>query len=116
MVDVAGWGTLAFAGSKSNTLQKVQLMILDNTVCRQQYNGSVLPTHICTYDSRGLGQDSCQYDSGGPVILRQQRMTLLGLISFGRSCGLRYSIGVNTRITAHLGWLWSYTQNDVCVL
>ncbi|XP_065368786.1 venom serine protease [Calliphora vicina] len=115
-VDVAGWGTLSFAGAKSNTLQKIQLMTLENRICQEQYNDTVIPTQICTYDYRGLAQDSCQYDSGGPVILRQQRLYLLGIISYGRSCGQRFGIGINTRITSHLSWIWRYTQNDVCVL
>ncbi|XP_013097967.2 venom serine protease [Stomoxys calcitrans] len=115
-VDVAGWGVLSFAGMKSNTLQKVQLLITENSICQEFYNGSIQQSHICTYDYMGQGQDACQYDSGGPVILRNSRMFLLGLISFGQSCGRRYGIGVNTRITSHLAWLWGYIQNDVCVM
>ncbi|XP_075166584.1 venom serine protease [Haematobia irritans] len=115
-VDVAGWGVLTFAGVKSNTLQKAQLITVENRVCQQQYNGSIQNSHICTYDYRGLGQDACQYDSGGPVIMRNSRLLLLGLISFGQDCGRRYGTGVNTRITSHLPWLWSYVQNDVCLI
>ncbi|TMW46896.1 hypothetical protein DOY81_008023, partial [Sarcophaga bullata] len=115
-VDVAGWGSLSFAGAKSNTLQKVDLMVLDNRICQQQYNDTIMASHICTYDFRGLGQDSCQFDSGGPVINRRGRLTLIGIISYGQSCGQPYGIGINTRITSHLAWLWRYTQNDVCVL
>lgn len=116
-MDVAGWGTLTFAGAKSNTLQKIQLMVLENHTCAREFNSTIIPAHICSYDYQGLAQDSCQYDSGGPVIQRQgQTLTLVGIISFGRSCGQRYGIGVNTRITTHLGWIWSYTQNDVCVI
>lgn len=88
---------------------------MDNRACQQQYNNTLLPTHICTYDYRGLGQDSCQYDSGGPVIFRQQRMYLLGVISFGQTCGTRYAIGVNTRVTSHLNWIYSYVGSTACI-
>uniref|UniRef100_A0A1A9W0W6 Peptidase S1 domain-containing protein n=1 Tax=Glossina brevipalpis TaxID=37001 RepID=A0A1A9W0W6_9MUSC len=115
IVDVVGWGTTSFAGSKSNVLQKVQLMILENHICQQQYNDSIMSSQICTFDYRGLGQDSCQYDSGGPVIYKQTHHILLGIVSYGQSCGRRYAVGVNTRITTHLNWLWTHTQNDVCV-
>ncbi|XP_030369917.1 venom serine protease [Scaptodrosophila lebanonensis] len=115
-VDIAGWGTLGFTAPKSNTLQKATLLTMENRVCEQRYNASIAANQICTYDSRGQGQDSCQYDSGGPVILRQQqRLFLLGVISYGRVCGQRYGIGVNTRITAHLNWLWRYVGGGVCV-
>ncbi|XP_068146202.1 venom serine protease [Drosophila tropicalis] len=115
-VDIAGWGTLGFARPKSNTLQKATLLTLDNASCRRQYNSSIAANQLCTYDSRGEGQDSCQYDSGGPVILRQrERMFLLGVISYGRACGQPFGIGVNTRITSHLNWLWRYVGGSVCV-
>ncbi|XP_073846029.1 venom serine protease [Musca autumnalis] len=116
-VDVAGWGTLSFAGMKSNTLQKAQLATVENRVCQQHYNTTTIQnSHICTYDFMGRSQDTCQYDSGGPVIMRGQRFQLLGLISFGQSCGQRHGMGVNTRITSHLPWLWNYLQGNVCIL
>ncbi|XP_050322935.1 venom serine protease [Bactrocera neohumeralis] len=123
-VDVTGWGTTSFAGPKSNTLQKVELMTVENSACETQFNTTITAAHICTHDYRGLGQDSCQYDSGGPVILRQQqqlsqpsRMYALGVISYGGTCGSRYAVGVNTRITSYLRWIWNYLQNvgGVCV-
>ncbi|XP_037946796.1 venom serine protease-like [Teleopsis dalmanni] len=116
-VNVAGWGTLTFAGSKSNTLQKAELLTMDNRACQIQYNSTILPSQICTYDYSGTGRDSCQYDSGGPVIQKQTRMYLIGIISFGRTCGTRYAVGVNTRITAFLNWIWSYVGgNNICVI
>ncbi|XP_017061292.1 venom serine protease [Drosophila ficusphila] len=115
-VDIAGWGTLGFAASKSNTLQKATLLTMENNACRERLNSSLSASQMCTYDSRGRGQDSCQYDSGGPVILRQRgRMFLLGVISFGRSCGQPFGVGVNTRVTSHLNWMWRYVGGAVCV-
>ncbi|XP_054739112.1 venom serine protease [Anastrepha obliqua] len=117
-VDVTGWGTTSFAGPKSNTLQKIELLTVENRACESQFNTTIIPSQICTYDFRGLGQDSCQYDSGGPVILRQQqqpsqpsRMYALGVISYGGPCGARYAVGVNTRVTTYLRWIWRYVQS-----
>lgn len=107
---------MSFAGIKSNTLQKAQLLTVENYNCQMSYNGTIQNIHLCTYDYYGLGQDSCQYDSGGPVVIRNQPMHLVGIISFGQICGVRFGTGVNTRITYYLGWLWSYVQNYVCVV
>ncbi|KAH8355171.1 hypothetical protein KR093_007552 [Drosophila rubida] len=116
VVDIAGWGTVRFGSAKSNTLQKAQVMTIVNSDCSARYNASIASNQICTYDHTGLGQDSCQYDSGGPVILRQRsRMFLLGVISYGRSCCQSYGVGVNTRISSHLNWLRSYVGGSVCV-
>ncbi|KAL7738142.1 hypothetical protein ACLKA6_006485 [Drosophila palustris] len=116
VVDIAGWGTLSFGSAKSNTLQKAKVMTLVNSDCSARYNTSIAPNQMCTYDHTGLGQDSCQYDSGGPVILRQRsRMFLLGVISYGHYCGQSYGIGVNTRVSAHLNWIRTYVGNSVCV-
>ncbi|EDW60823.2 uncharacterized protein Dvir_GJ20650 [Drosophila virilis] len=115
IVDIAGWGTLGFGFAKSNTLQKAQLMTIVNAECSVRYNGTIAPNQVCTYDHMGLGQDSCQFDSGGPVIQRQRsRMFLLGIISYGRACGQSFGIGVNTRVSAHLNWLWRYLGGSVC--
>ncbi|KAH8299307.1 hypothetical protein KR044_000278 [Drosophila immigrans] len=115
-VDIAGWGVLSFGSAKSNTLQKAQVMTINNSDCSASYNTSIAANQICTFDHTGLGQDSCQFDSGGPVILRQRsRMFLLGVISYGRACGQRYGIGVNTRISSHLNWIRSYVGGSVCM-
>lgn len=116
VVDIAGWGTLRFGSAKSNTLQKAKVMTIVNSECSARYNTSIAPNQVCTYDHTGLGQDSCQYDSGGPVILRQRsRMFLLGVISYGRSCGQSYGVGVNTRISTHLNWIRNYVGGSVCI-
>ncbi|XP_034106687.1 venom serine protease [Drosophila albomicans] len=116
VVDIAGWGTLGFGSAKSNTLQKANVMTIVNSDCSIRYNISIDANQVCTYDHTGQGQDSCQYDSGGPVILRQRnRMFLLGVISYGRSCGQRYGIGVNTRISSHLKWIGDYVGNSMCM-
>ncbi|XP_017836046.1 venom serine protease isoform X1 [Drosophila busckii] len=115
-VDIAGWGTLGFGAAKSNTLQKASLMTIANAQCSANYNVSIAASQICTFDHLGAGRDSCQFDSGGPLIHRQQgRLYLLGVISYGRACGQRYGVGINTRISAYLNWLWNYVNGAVCV-
>lgn len=117
-VDIIGWGTTSFAGPFSDTLQKATVIITDNTACAQTYNDTTIyPSQICTYDYLGTSKDSCQYDSGGPVIRRGLRQYLLGCISFGKFCGQGgYAVGVNTRISSYLTWIFQTTGYSTCVV
>lgn len=117
LVDVMGWGTVFYSGPTSTTLEKITLMIIQNEPCQKAYKnyGEVFPSHICTYDYTGNYRDSCQYDSGGPVILRDVRQFLLGTISYGQHCGMKeYSLGINTRTTFYLDWIYKYMRSEVC--
>ncbi|XP_005178860.2 venom serine protease isoform X1 [Musca domestica] len=117
-VDLVGWGTTSFAGAYSDTLQKTTVIITDNESCAKTYNDTTIyPTQICTYDYTGTSRDSCQYDSGGPVIRRTLRQYILGCISFGKFCGQGgYATGVNTRISSYLTWIYQSTGYSTCVV
>ncbi|XP_017145892.1 venom serine protease [Drosophila miranda] len=118
-VDVIGWGTLFFAGPTSAAMQKINLMVVNNQDCQTEYNdvAEIYPNQMCTYDYSGNARDSCQYDSGGPVILRSSKQFLLGIISFGKSCAANaYPMGVNTRITSHISWIRQKIGNTNCVV
>ncbi|KAH8277565.1 hypothetical protein KR018_001051, partial [Drosophila ironensis] len=118
-VDVIGWGTLFFAGPTAPSLQKINLMVVNNQDCQTEYNGvaTIYAGQMCTYDYSGTSRDSCQYDSGGPVILRKSRQFLVGVISFGMSCaGTSYPMGVNTRITSYVSWIRQKIGNSNCVV
>lgn len=72
---VAGWGRLQEGGKASNVLQELQLPILDNTECKEQYRkqGKLITENqfgdavLCAGYLEG-GKDSCQGDSGGPLM------------------------------------------------
>ncbi|KAL1461559.1 hypothetical protein WDU94_013444, partial [Cyamophila willieti] len=55
-----------------------------------------------------LGQDSCNGDSGGPLIWENpntDRHYLIGVVSYGtEQCGIG-SPGVYTRVTSYLHWI-----------
>ncbi|EDW60824.1 venom serine protease [Drosophila virilis] len=118
-VDVIGWGTTYFAGPTSTTLQKINLMVASNQDCQTDYNGvaTINSGQMCTYDYNGQSRDSCQYDSGGPVIKRLSKQFLVGIISFGKTCAsTAYAMGVNTRVTTYVGWIRQKTAYSNCVV
>lgn len=94
-------------------------MVVNNPDCQTEYNGvaNIYSGQMCTYDYSGTSRDSCQYDSGGPVILRKSKQFLLGVISFGKSCAeTSYPMGVNTRITSYISWIRQKIGNSNCVV
>lgn len=94
-------------------------MVASNSDCQTDYNNYAVINsgQICTYDYLGQKRDSCQYDSGGPVIKRLSRQFLVGIISFGKTCAsASYAMGVNTRVTTYVNWIRQNTGLTTCVV
>lgn len=92
-------------------------MITDNTTCANAYQdiSPIYASQLCTVDYSGSNKDSCQFDSGGPVILTKYRQYLVGVISFGKGCCQEgYAIGINTRITSFLQWIYENSAYSTC--
>ncbi|XP_015596057.1 venom serine protease 34 isoform X2 [Cephus cinctus] len=106
-VQVLGWGTTEFAGATSNTLQEVTLGVTPLASCQRPYP-QVTNNQMCTYAN---GKDTCQFDSGGPVLWQNpssRRLVCAGIISFGGVCASD-TPGVNTRVGAYMNWILSVT-------
>lgn len=72
-------------------------------------NERILGSNICTYTP---GKDTCQFDSGGPLLWMNpsnRRLYLTGIVSFGVGCGSD-NPAVNTRVSSYLDWIVSKTS------
>ncbi|CAH0403062.1 unnamed protein product [Chilo suppressalis] len=112
---ILGWGTLYFGGPKANALRKVDVDVISQNTCR-----NTVPTltsrQICTFTP---GKDSCQDDSGGPLLYTDSATGLLfniGIVSSGQFCATNGQPGVNTRVPALLDWIQSNTPGaNYCI-
>merc|ERR1712136_601637 len=118
---VAGWGWAKQDEMKienpvlANDLQKLEVKRVSNQKCRAVHGD---PEQIAiTEPSQNLcaggeeGKDSCAGDSGGPLMLTQERMsrknhTLVGLVSWGPEfCGQKNLPGIYTDVSFFLEWI-----------
>ncbi|KAG5668748.1 hypothetical protein PVAND_016675 [Polypedilum vanderplanki] len=91
---VAGWGETSFQGRVSNELLDATVFIVDKRVCRKAYGYAITTRMLC---ANGDGKDSCQGDSGAPLI---QNDVQIGVVSWGRDCGLSHYPGVYANVAA----------------
>lgn len=114
---VAGWGRLEEGGRSSNILQQLQINVLDNAVCKEQYRlqGKLISERqfgdaiLCAGNLAG-GQDSCQGDSGGPLVLpifanEQFPIYQIGIVSYGIGCARMNTPGIYTRVQFFVDWI-----------
>ncbi|KAM8962429.1 serine protease 27-like [Pelodytes ibericus] len=117
---VTGWGSIQQGVSlpPPQTLQKVQLPIIDRADCDAMYhvNNPTLASNetlvqwdmICAGYKDG-SKDSCQGDSGGPLACQWDGSWLLaGIVSWGFGCALQNRPGVYTSVTMYSSWIQQY--------
>ncbi len=113
-LEVTGWGrTKAGQRGTSQKLQKATVPFIDRATCNEpkSYNGSIPPTMMCAgYHEK----DACQGDSGGPLVLKSAKEgdVLVGIVSWGESCGQQFKYGVYTRIDTHRAWILGVIASD----
>nr|XP_032821694.1 trypsin-like [Petromyzon marinus] len=88
---------------RSDVLMCIQAPVLSDTSCRNSYPGDITNNMICLGYLEG-GKDSCQNDSGGPVVCNGQ---LQGIVSWGRGCALPNYPGVYTKVCNYNSWIAS---------
>ncbi|XP_031329132.1 serine proteinase stubble isoform X2 [Photinus pyralis] len=108
---VTGWGRLYEDGPLPSVLQQVAVPVINNTVCESMYRSAGYIEHIphifiCAGWRKG-GFDSCEGDSGGPMVIQREdkRFLLAGVISWGIGCAEPNQPGVYTRISEFRDWI-----------
>lgn len=81
------------------------MLVIDRGYCSAQYQtiGAVIvDSMLCAGRMDIDGVDGCFGDSGGPLIYKG---VVVGLVSFGYECGLKYYPGVYTKVSYYTDWI-----------
>ena len=104
---VMGWGTTEH-GALSNVPLETTVDVLSNMDCANRYGSESHISKRMVCASGGSERDSCQEDSGGPLIIKGQDAAddiLVGLVSWGYECSGWFYPGVYSRVSAATFWL-----------
>ncbi|ESN95799.1 hypothetical protein HELRODRAFT_178982 [Helobdella robusta] len=108
---VSGWGNLAPGGSNLNvdSLMYTTLNTTAKDYCLRMYKNirPITDDMICASDNKGnVVRDSCQMDSGGPLVNKEKDGTfrLVGVVSWGIGCASKYP-GVYARVNHFEDWI-----------
>jgi len=108
---VVGWGATREGGAGSDVLREVDVPIISNSQCNQQYGGDITNSMICAYVTGG-GKDSCQGDSGGPLFVNKNNNPVqIGVVSWGTGCARANYAGVYARVSYLSDWILSIIGN-----
>ncbi|MEE6528280.1 hypothetical protein FKM82_030399 [Ascaphus truei] len=91
----------------ASQLQEVAINLISNEICSQEYTGQIHSTMMCAGRITG-GVDTCQGDSGGPLVWLgdSSRWDQVGIVSWGDGCGRQGKVGVYTKVTSYLDWIY----------
>ena len=94
-------------------LKEVDVTVLGKQNCGNMTE-DVRDGSFCAGYLEGM-KDGCQGDSGGPLIIddpnKKNAFTLIGLVSWGASCGKELKPGVYTDVPYYTPWLIENMQN-----
>uniref|UniRef100_A0A8C6Y641 Peptidase S1 domain-containing protein n=1 Tax=Naja naja TaxID=35670 RepID=A0A8C6Y641_NAJNA len=98
---VSGWGNTLSSGTHfPDLLQCLSIPVLSQSQCNKAYPGKITNNMFCAGYMEG-GKDSCQVDSGGPVVCNGE---LQGVVSWG-GCALEGKPGVYVKVCNYVSWI-----------
>lgn len=112
LATVIGWGLTEPGNdqSRSNTLRQVEIPLISRHDCLLSYGAltEVLsPRMVCAGYVEG-GRDSCDGDSGGPLMVfdnTANRWLQVGVVSWGEGCAAPQYYGVYSRLSSFSTWI-----------
>ncbi|XP_078508726.1 transmembrane protease serine 9-like [Lissotriton helveticus] len=119
---VTGWGDVSNGVllPYPQTLQEVELPLINAQSCDAMYHVNlsvprditiVQDSMICAGSARG-GKDSCQGDTGGPLVCQYNDAWLLaGVVSYRDLCGQPNRPGIYTLVPAYTQWIIQNVPN-----
>ncbi|XP_055936212.1 serine protease 33-like isoform X2 [Argiope bruennichi] len=111
-----GWGWMnEIENAKAKRLQKVQVPILNNTICEKWY-AEVYSSYVRIYNYQICagykegGKDACQGDSGGPLVMKDgDHFSIIGVVSAGVGCAREHLPGIYSRVSVFVPWIQKVT-------
>ncbi len=101
----------------SSQLRDAIVLHVPQDACAPAYPGAIRQDqHVCAGWKEG-GRDSCQRDSGGPLVVLDAGgcPVVIGLTSFGQGCARENYPGVYTRVSAFRDWIASVAPSATFV-
>uniref|UniRef100_A0A7N4NH25 t-plasminogen activator n=1 Tax=Sarcophilus harrisii TaxID=9305 RepID=A0A7N4NH25_SARHA len=97
----------------SEKLKEAHVRLYPSSRCTSlhMFNKTITENMLCAGDTRSGGtevnlHDACQGDSGGPLVcMKNDRMHLIGIVSWGIGCGEKDVPGVYTKVINYLKWI-----------
>ena len=112
---VAGWGQTE-AGSQSPVVLSTDVKVFSSSYCNglssSRYHNRVNEDFQFCAGQNEDGKDSCNGDSGGPLLcVKDGRHVLYGIVSKGGSgCGIAAEPGIYSTVANIIPWIRSETQ------
>lgn len=109
-----GWGNTESRGISNYpaALQEVLLPIVSNTTCAAAMKPyAITDNMLCAGYVQG-GKDTCDGDSGGPLLVNLNGYQLAGLTSWGFECAQQGYYGVYTRVASFNSFIQDSLKKD----
>ncbi len=107
MAVTAGWGNtgegqIVNPRQDHDKLRRVWVPLVSDARCREVFPNRADSTMVCAGFESG-GRDSCDGDSGGPLIVKG--LGLVGVVSWGVGCARPHLFGVYSRVNVMAAWI-----------